>query len=93
MFTEAAQITLCCVLFIQMGLSDAVQKVCHVSLRIASCPRCLTFWACLISLIWRRYGFIESVAASFVASYCALWLSLLYDALAHLYNRFYEKIT
>ena len=36
---------------------------------------------------------LESVAASFVSAYAALWLSLLYDAVALVYNRLYDKIT
>ena len=34
-----------------------------------------------------------SVAASFISAYVALWLALLYDALAVLYNYAYESIT
>jgi hypothetical protein len=44
-------------------------------------------------MVWHEYGIIESVAASFIASYSALWLSLLYDGLALQYNYLYEQIT
>ena len=90
---EVALITVSCVLFIQMGLSEAVQKALHISLRIASCPKCLTWWICLAYQLTHDYGIIEAVATSFVCSYCALWLALAYDALATLYNYAYKTIT
>ena len=65
---EAALIMVSCVLFIQMGLSDAVQRALHISLRIASCPKCLTWWICLAYLVAHDYGIVVSVAASFAFS-------------------------
>ena len=91
--TEVALITVSCVLFVQMGLSGAIQEALHISLRIASCPKCLSWWICLAYLLAHDYGIIVSVAASFVCSYCALWLALVYDALAILYNYAYKTIT
>ena len=90
---EAALIMVSCVLFIQMGLSDAVQRALHISLRIASCPKCLTWWICLAYLVAHDYGIVVSVAASFAFSYAALWVALAYDLLATLYNYAYTKIT
>ena len=91
--TEVALITVSCVLFIQMGLSDAVQRTLHISLRIVSCPKCLTWWICLGYLVTHDYGIIVSVATSFICSYAALWLALAYDVLATLYNHAYTQIT
>ena len=93
MITEAALVTVSCVLFIQLGLSGAIQELVQVKLRIASCPKCLTFWSCLATLLVHGHGLLESVAASFISSYLALWLCLLYDMLALLYNYIYEQIT
>ena len=93
MITEVALILISCVLFVQAGLSEAIQETLRVKLRIASCPRCLTFWACLVWTLWSGNGLVVSVAASFIASYCAVWLCLVYDALALLYNHLYEQIT
>lgn len=93
MITEVALITVSCVLFIQMGLSNAIQEVLHINLPIVSCPKCLTWWTCFLFLVGYRYDLVLSVATSFIASYCALWLTMLYDALALLYNYIYEQIT
>ena len=90
---EAVLIMVSCVLFVQMGLSEAIQETLHIRIRIASCPKCLTWWICCAYLVLHDYGIVTSVAASFILSYCALWLALIYDALATLYNYAYETIT
>lgn len=43
--------------------------------------------------IINKYRLPESVATSFICAYCALWLALLYDAVAIFYNYCYEQIT
>ena len=93
MITEAALITVSCVLFVQMGLSRAIQDVAGFRSEILSCPKCSTFWSVFVYLLVTGNGIVESVAASFLSSYSALWLSLLYDALAKLYNDCYEAIS
>ena len=91
--TEAALIMVSCVLFVQMGLSEAIQETLHIRLPFLSCPKCLTWWICCAYLVLHDYGIIVSVAVSFILSYCALWLALAYDALATLYNHAYKRIT
>ena len=93
MITEVALITISCVLFIQMGLSDAIGSLLHIKIRVTSCPKCCCFWACLIYGLTQGNSIVVSVATSFIASYCAMWMALLYDSLAILYNYFYEQIT
>lgn len=93
MIKEVALIMVSCVLFVQMGLSDAITRILRVHFPPLSCVKCLTFWSVLVWSIIAGRNAIELVATSFVASYCALWLSLAYDAVATLYNYIYEQIT
>lgn len=93
MLKEASLVTVSCVLFVQMGLSQAIQERMGFRSVVLSCPKCATFWSVLAYSLITGNGILPSVAASFVSSYCALWLSLLYDALAKLYNSCYEAIT
>ena len=93
MIGEAALVTVSAVLFVQMGLSGAVQETIRLRSRIASCPKCLAFWSTLAYCILTGNGIVASVATSFICSYAALWLALLYDALALIYNSAYESIT
>ena len=93
MYREAALLTTACVLFVQMGLADAIQARLHFRSVLLSCPKCCTFWSVLLLSMIQRQGPVQCVAASFICSYAALWLALLYDCLAALYNRIYDKIT
>ena len=93
MVREVALITVSCVLFVQMGLSDAVQEALRFKSKIVSCPKCLTMWCCFAYLLLFGNSLVVSVATSFVCAYCALWLSLIYDAVALAYNWLYESIT
>lgn len=90
---EAALVAVSCVLFVQMGLSGAIQDAIRIKSRILSCPKCLTFWAVLAWELAHRAGLVSAVAASFILSYAALWVALILDGLAVLYNTLYETIT
>lgn len=92
MIQEVALITVSCVLFIQMGLSEAITDFVNIDIRQLSCPKCVTFWTVLVWTLFGRYGIVHSVATSFIAAYCAVWLAQLYDILAIFYNRLYDKI-
>lgn len=93
MVGQAILILISCVLFIQMGLSAAFQKVLSIKIDFLSCPKCFTFWVTFFALLIKGYGIIEIVTVSFISAYLALWLSLLYDYLANLYNKLYEHIS
>lgn len=93
MIVEVALITISCVLFVQMGLCGAIEELLHIRLPIVSCPKCCTFWMCIIHGVAHEQGMIVVIATSFIASYAALWLVLVYDSLARLYNYLYETIT
>ena len=90
---EVILITVSCVLFIQMGLSDAIQEFVGLKSKIFSCVKCLSFWTNLSYLVFTKHCLLLSVSISFLASYCALWMALLYDGLASLYNWIYEKLS
>lgn len=81
-----------CVLYISMGLHEAVVKVLGIDLRITGCPKCFTFWAVLARCAFGGYGLLPSVFAAFSLAYLALWATLLLDALAVLYNKLYDAI-
>ena len=89
---EAALVAVCCVLFVQMGLSKAVQDLLRFKSRILSCPKCLTFWSVLVWNLAHGTPAVSSVAFSFILSYAALWAVLILDGLAVLYNALYDAI-
>ena len=93
MWKDAILITLSCTLFVQMGLSEAVQQATRLRLRVLSCPKCCSFWVCLAYLTLTGHRIVDAVAASFLLSYISLWLALGYDALAQIYNNLYGKLS
>lgn len=93
MWKDALLITIACVLFVQMGLSEAIQGRLHFTSELLSCPRCCSFWANLAYFIIAGTPLVVTVSASFLCAYAALWLALGYDAAAALYNRAYEYIS
>lgn len=92
MTAEAVMLTLACVLFVQMGLADAIRKTLRLRLPIG-CPKCLSFWSVLALTIVRGCKAVECITVSFVCSYAAMWLALFYDFLATIYNKIYATIT
>lgn len=90
---ETVMIALSCVLFVTMGLADAIQEYVPFRLRILTCPKCLTFWSSLLYNLIAGQGVIRSIAVSFIIAYIALWAALIMDAITVLYNYIYEKIT
>lgn len=92
MWKEATEITVVCVLAIQMGLVDAIGKLMHYEFRILSCPKCCVLWASLGWHLLHSRPFLDSVFVAFLSSYAALWLAMLYDAIAIIYNNVYEQI-
>lgn len=92
MWKEAAEITVICVLAIQMGLVGAVSDLFHCEFRILPCPKCCVLWVSLGWHLIHSRPILDSVFVAFISSYAALWLAMLYDAIAIAYNHVYEKI-
>lgn len=92
MWEGAIMVAVSCVLYVNMGLHEAVVDVLNIDLRITGCPRCLTFWSTLAWNLIGGYGLVPSIFVAFSLSYFALWASLLLDYLATLYNKTYEKL-
>jgi hypothetical protein len=93
MITGAALITVSCVLFVQMGLSEAALGLLHIRSRILSCPKCLTFWSTLLWSLLSGHDVLLSIAASFICAYAAMWAALLIDGMTVIYNKCYESIS
>lgn len=93
MLETAVMVTVACVLFVHMGLSEAIQETLHFQSRILSCPKCCTMWTSLACFLAKGFPALPSVAAAFLCSYASLWLTLVLDRMAAAYNSAYENIT
>lgn len=92
MWLEAALLAVGCVLFINMGLSDAIQETLGIEDKILSCPKCLVFWLSLAHLLLCGCRFLTAVGASFLLSYAALWLDLGLSVLNKKHNEINEQL-
>lgn len=87
-FGEILLLILSCVLINHMDMVSAIEKILKHRLPILNCVKCLTFWTVLIYLLVNGHSIIVSPAVSFLSSYIAIWLELLFG----LIDKCYEKI-
>lgn len=93
MWREAVLLAVGCVLFINMGLSEAIQEALCVRSKFLSCPKCLCFWLTLAFLLFSGCRVIAALGASFLFSYAALWADLGLTMLNKKYNELNEKLS
>ena len=91
-WSEVVLITFSCVAANHLGLVAAVEGILKHSIPIVNCPKCLTFWTLMICGILERDNFFVTTATSFLFSYLATWLNLLFAIIDTQYNRIYDKI-
>lgn len=93
--SEVVAITFSCVMFIHLGLVDAVLGVYGIEDRvpIVTCPKCLTFWSVLCFQTFTGHNIIMSVAIAFLACYVAIWFDLFLGYMDMLYEEFYHRIS
>lgn len=77
------------VMFIHLGLGEAVMKFLGYEFVLFRCSKCLSFWCVLgYSFFFTDIPVEMSFAIAFGASYLSLWLMLLLDKLADMYEKF-----
>jgi len=98
-WSEVAMIVFSCVTANHLGLIAAIEGIVKHKLPVINCGKCFSFWAVM------TYGFltctdlfreptkmISMTAASFLSSYAATWLQLLFAFIDKQYGRIYGKI-
>lgn len=86
-------VLLCCVLFVHMGLGDAVSGIIKRCASLFRCVKCTTFWAILAyTLFFANYNPIECLAIAFGCAYIALWIDLLFAKISMWYEKLYESV-
>lgn len=86
-------VLLCCVLFVHMGLGDAVSGVIKRNATLFQCVKCTTFWAILAyTLFLTEYEPVECAAIAFGCAYIALWVDLLFAKISVWYEKFYKSM-
>ena len=92
MWLDVAAVVISAVLINYLGLIETVEKLIRHKLPILNCPRCLTFWSVLIWLVINSHWHMAIiVATSFLASYLANWIELIFGLLDKVYEYIYQK--
>lgn len=84
---------LCCVLFVHLGLGDAVGKVIRRNLSLFRCVKCFTFWTILAyTLFFAEFSPVKCVALAFACAYAALWIDMFFAKIAKWYEKWYKGV-
>ena len=76
-----------CVMFIHMGLADAIAQRLKVQCALLSCAKCLSFWSVLAySLFEVQLPWPNCLAVAFLMAYASLWAELGLGKIARLYE-------
>ena len=80
------------VMFVHMGLGEAICKTSRIRFILFLCPKCMSFWTVLgYSLLIVKFPIEVSVAVAFLLSYAAIWFDLLLGKLADVYESLESK--
>lgn len=71
-----------------LGIAD---KLSELTVEVAKCPKCTTFWVTLIVLVLYGYDFIAGVALSLLMAYLSYWFGIILILMQKLYNILWEK--
>ena len=81
-----------CILFIHLGLGEAICETLKIRFALLKCVKCLSFWAVLAySLVFTSYSWESCIALSFSLSYLSLWIDLCLAKIARAYEELYDK--
>ncbi len=72
-----------------LGLSEAVARII---LKIAKCPKCLTFWCVLGAEIAMHSNPLIAIGLSLMCAYLVSWVGLLLEYLYKLYNELWQRL-
>lgn len=81
-----------CVLFIHLGLGEAIENTLRVRFVLFRCVKCLTFWCVLAYSLVHSLPVEVSLCAAFVCAYVALWMDIPLAKLAIIYEKLNQNM-
>lgn len=72
-----------------LGLSEAVARVI---LKVAKCPKCLTFWCVLGAELVTQENLLIAIGLSLMCAYLVSWVGLFLEFLYQLYERLWLRL-
>lgn len=72
-----------------LGLPEAIARVV---LKVAKCPKCLSFWIALLVLVLVGCNVFVAIGLSLIAAYLSFWFGLLLGVLNRKYDDLWQKL-
>lgn len=72
-----------------LGLSEAVARII---LKVAKCPKCLTFWSVLAVEIVTQENLLIAIGLSLMCAYLVSWVGLFLEFLYQLYEKLWQRL-
>ena len=90
MIWTALIVMMCACAAQHMGLSESIARTV---LKVAKCPKCMTFWCVLLALLLLRCNPLVAVVLSLIMSYLSYYFSLALLALSRMYEKIWQRIS
>lgn len=72
-----------------LGLSEAIARV---GLKVAKCPKCLSFWIALLALVFVGCNTFVAMGLSLIVAYLSFWFGLLLGWLNRKYDELWQRL-
>lgn len=72
-----------------LGLPESIARV---GLKVAKCPKCLSFWIALFVLAILGCNIIVAIGLSLIVAYLSFWFGLLLGYLNRKYDELWQRI-
>lgn len=72
-----------------LGLPETVARI---GLKIAKCPKCLSFWFALLVLVLVRCNVFIAIGLSLIVAYLSFWFGLLLGWLNRKYDKLWQRL-
>ena len=72
-----------------LGLPEAIARV---GLKVAKCPKCLSFWIALLVLVFVGCNVFIAIGLSLIVAYLSFWIGLLLGWLNRKYDELWQRL-
>lgn len=72
-----------------LGLPEAIARI---GLKIAQCPKCLSFWIALLVLVLVRCNVLIAIGLSLIVAYLSFWFGLVLGWLNRKYDKLWQRL-
>lgn len=68
------------------------EEIARIGLKIAKCPKCLSFWIALLVLVLVRCNVLIAIGLSLIVAYLSFWFGLILGWLNRKYDKLWQRL-